>query len=162
MLNSSLAQSSLVQLKNRAAIFLLLAIVAVLVGVILIAANLGDALAPASLYSSNEGAVAGLGWGIIFTSLGSTLLTGWFFAVSIANHAEVVYYSSSASAPSPSRPQTVAPSAQPAAVARPEENQPREAASSQPQEPEHRRCADCGARNLVSATYCHVCASELG
>jgi hypothetical protein len=162
MLNSSLAQSSLVKLKNRAASFLLIAILALLVGVVLIAANLSAALTPSSLYSSNEGAVAGLGWGIIFTSLGSTLLMGSFFAVSIANHAEVVYYSSSASAPSSSRPQTVAPSAQPAAVARPEVNQPQEAASSQPQEPEHRRCSDCGTTNLVSAKYCHVCGDELG
>jgi len=68
-------------------------------------------------YSSNGGSTAlvFVAIGVLLLSAATTIAIGWFFAVTMANHAEVVYFSSSSNKDRKEPVATVAPVAQPTA-----------------------------------------------
>lgn len=152
--NSDKAWASVLKLRLRSQILLAVFIISFVIGVFLVVTSVGTIYTDFG-YSSAESAITALTIGILLISLASSSSIGWFFAVSMANHSEVVYFSSASnkerveveipdnygSTKSTSLPKS-----------KPETGVVQTAAV---------KCSDCGAQNDEGMTYCRVCGGYL-
>lgn len=155
--NTDNAWASVQKLRSRAQVLMVVFVLGFIFGIILITVNLNSVLNP-SFGTDVAASAAGLSFGIILDSLATTCLVGWFFAVSMANHAEVVYFSSSSN--KERKEETVAPvtSSAPSLskVLSGDDEKPQSTKSESLS-----KCSDCGVMNKAGEKYCSVCGGIL-
>lgn len=152
--NSDKAWTSVLKLRLRAQILLAIFLISFVVGFILVISSVGT-LYSSFGYSSAESAITAFTFGILLISIASTSAIGWFFAVSMSNHAEVVYFSS---ASNKERVEIVIPDNYGAAKST---SLPKSKPASGVVQTAAVKCSDCGAQNDDDMTYCRVCGGYL-
>ena len=154
--NSDKAWGSVLKLRLRAQILLAIFLISFVIGFILVISSVGTIYSSFG-YSSGESAITAFTFGILLISVASTSAVGWFFAVSMANHSEVVYFSSSSNK---ERVETVIPDNYGALVTANSPSTKNKTLDGAVQKAAI-KCSDCGAQNEDGMTYCRVCGGYL-
>lgn len=154
--NSDKAWASVLKLRLRAQILLAVFLISFVIGFILVISSVGTIYSNFG-YSSGESAITALTFGILLISIGSTSAVGWFFAVSMANHSEVVYFSS---ASNKERLEIVIPDNY-GALSTANSAVSKKKSTEGVVQTAAIKCSDCGAQNDDDMTYCRVCGGYL-
>lgn len=156
--NTDNAWASVEKLRTRASYFLTTTLISALVGVVAVMISVPTALQNFG-YKESIDATGWIGFGIFSLSVASSFLIAWVFAVSMANHSEVVYFSS-ASNIERAEPEAVVDDSQvmsmDTALASVNMNSTSAQAPGKPVQ-----CPDCGASNDAESRYCTVCSCQL-
>ncbi|MEY4533543.1 MAG: hypothetical protein RI926_1312 [Actinomycetota bacterium] len=154
--NSDKAWNSVLKLRARAQVLLAIFLISFIVGIILVISSVGTLYSEFG-YSTAESAVTAFTFGILLISIASTAAIGWFFAVSMANHSEVVYFSS---ASNKERVETVIPDDY-GARSIPSLPSAKKSEKAGIEQAVAVKCSDCGAQNDEGMTYCRICGGYL-
>lgn len=153
--NTDKAWASVLKLRSRASYYLAIAIISLIAGVtsLLIAvptmlSNLG--------YSESADAAGWVLFGIVSLSIASTSSIAWVFTVTMANHGEVVYFSSASN--SERNEEVIAPQSTIPSLARATSTKSGEVTGANEGLV---KCSDCGVVNEEGQKYCRVCGGLL-
>lgn len=154
--NSDKAWASVLRLRSRATAYLVTAIVTFIIGLITLLASISTMLNNLGYSQANDAA----GWvifGIVMLSISSTASIAWLFTATMANHGEVVYFSSSSN--KERKEEVTYSSTVPSMEAVIDETYGtnKKVAKAGPS----LKCSDCGVLNEAGKKYCKVCGGIL-
>lgn len=155
--NTDRAWASVKKLRSRAGYYATTAVITFLAGCITLLVAIPTMMNNLG-YSESASAANWVAFGIFMLSITSICIVAWVFTVTMANHAEVVYFSSASNKERVEVAEFVEPNIPTlSAVIDEKYGTPDNAKTSKPTI----FCSDCGVANEQGQTYCRVCGGLL-